>query len=135
MILTLAAITNVSYGTTLFAFSVLLGEDADAGEFDCALLSRGTKELRTMFRTLNDATLTPSRASQRQRPATSRAPFTACPLRPFARHAPRALSRHKNGLTPQGLAAVRPLTEKPEDYPYARPQDELGTQRREPEVP
>ena len=39
MILTLAAITNVSYGTILYAFSVLLGEDAAAGEFDRALLS------------------------------------------------------------------------------------------------
>lgn len=39
MVLTLAAITNVSYGTILYAFSVLLGEDAAAGEFDRALLS------------------------------------------------------------------------------------------------
>ena len=32
-------ITNASYGTTLYAFSVLLGEDAAAGEFGRALLS------------------------------------------------------------------------------------------------
>ncbi len=88
MVLTLAAITNVSYGTILYAFSVLLGEDAAAGEFDRALLSRVTKELRAMFRALNDATLTPSRASQRQMSLKSRAPLTACPLRAFARRAP-----------------------------------------------
>ncbi len=39
MVLTLAANTNVSYGTILYAFNVLLGEDATAGEFDRALLS------------------------------------------------------------------------------------------------
>ena len=35
----LAAITNTSYGTTLYAFSVLLGEGAAAGGFSRALLS------------------------------------------------------------------------------------------------
>ena len=55
----LAAITNLSYATILYAFSVLLGENAAAGEFDLALLSRVTKELRIIFRALNDATLTP----------------------------------------------------------------------------
>jgi hypothetical protein len=40
MVLVLAAITNVSYGTTYYAFSVLLGADAAAaGEFGPALLS------------------------------------------------------------------------------------------------
>ncbi len=39
MILALAAITNVSYGTTLYAFSVLLGEGAAGGEFGYTLLS------------------------------------------------------------------------------------------------
>jgi MFS-type transporter involved in bile tolerance (Atg22 family) len=38
-VVVLAAITNASYGTTLYAFSVLLGEDAAAGEFGRALLS------------------------------------------------------------------------------------------------
>ncbi len=94
----LAAITNLSYSTTLYAFSVLLGESAAAGGFDRAHLSRVTKELRAMFRTLNAATSTPSRASQQQRPVTSRAPLTACPLRSLARGAPRAFSRHKNDL-------------------------------------
>lgn len=37
--LALAAITNVGYGTLLYAFSVLLGEGAAAGEFSYALLS------------------------------------------------------------------------------------------------
>ena len=45
----LAAITNLSYGTTLYAFSVRLGENAAAGEFDRTLLSRVTKELSAMF--------------------------------------------------------------------------------------
>src|SRR3712207_9148182 len=39
IVLVLAAITNVSYGTTYYAFSVLLGTDAAAGEFGRALLS------------------------------------------------------------------------------------------------
>src|SRR5215213_3785803 len=39
VVLVLAAITNVSYGTTYYAFSVLLGADAAAGEFGPALLS------------------------------------------------------------------------------------------------
>ncbi len=39
MVLTLAAINNISYSTILYAFSVLLGEDAAAGESDRALLS------------------------------------------------------------------------------------------------
>ncbi len=38
IVLVLAAITNVSYGTLLYAFSVLLGEDAAAGEFGWAIL-------------------------------------------------------------------------------------------------
>src|ERR687890_1225544 len=39
IVVVLAVITNASYGTTLYAFSVLLGEDAAAGEFGRALLS------------------------------------------------------------------------------------------------
>ncbi len=39
VVFVLAAITNVSYGTILYAFSVLLGEDAAAGEFSRTLLS------------------------------------------------------------------------------------------------
>jgi MFS transporter, OFA family, oxalate/formate antiporter len=39
VVLVLAAIANVSYGTTHYAFSVLLGEDAAAGEFGRTLLS------------------------------------------------------------------------------------------------
>lgn len=57
----IAAITNLSYSTTLYAFSVLLGERATAGKFDRALLSRVTQELRATFRALNAVTSTPSR--------------------------------------------------------------------------
>jgi MFS family permease len=39
IVVVLAVITNASYGTTLYAFSVLLGEDAAAVEFGRALLS------------------------------------------------------------------------------------------------
>jgi MFS family permease len=39
VVLVLGAIANVGYGTTYYAFSVLLGEDAAAGEFGRALLS------------------------------------------------------------------------------------------------
>lgn len=39
IVVVLAVITNASYGTTLYAFSVLLGEDAAAREFGRALLS------------------------------------------------------------------------------------------------
>ena len=39
VVFVLAAITNVSYGAILYAFSVLLGEEAAAGEFGHALLS------------------------------------------------------------------------------------------------
>lgn len=39
VVIVLAAITTVSYGTILYAFSVLLGEDAAAGEFGYGLLS------------------------------------------------------------------------------------------------
>ena len=96
----LAAITNLSYSTTLYAFSILLGESAAAGGFDRAHLSRVTKELRTMFRALNAATSTPSRASQQQRPARAERPS---PRAPYDRS-----------------PAVRPLTEKPEDHPGVR---------------
>jgi hypothetical protein len=37
VVLSLASMTIVSYGTMLYAFSVLLGEDATAGEFGRAL--------------------------------------------------------------------------------------------------
>jgi MFS family permease len=39
IVLALAAINNIGYGTIFYAFSVLLGEDAAAGEFDRTLLS------------------------------------------------------------------------------------------------
>jgi hypothetical protein len=38
-VLVLATIANVAYGTIFYAFSVLLGENATAGEFDRALLN------------------------------------------------------------------------------------------------
>lgn len=39
VVFVLAAITNVGYGTIFYSFSILLGEDAAAGEFGRTLLS------------------------------------------------------------------------------------------------
>lgn len=39
VVFVLAAISNAGYGTIFYAFSVLLGEDAAAGEFSRTLLS------------------------------------------------------------------------------------------------
>lgn len=94
----IAAITNLSYSTTLYAFSVLLGERATAGKFDRALLSRVTQELRATFRALNAVTSTPSR----QKLVTHRE----------ARKPPRSVERLRGDeLSSQGGAPWRPWTQ------------------------
>ena len=124
MVLTLAANTNVSYGTILYAFSVLLGEDA-AGEFDRAFLSggrRGKDHIPGLERRHLNAFASKSAAEAgHEQSALHRVPLTV--VRPPCAVSPLP---PQNGLAAQGLAAVRPLTEKPEDHPESCPEDELG---------
>src|SRR5919202_3527099 len=100
--------------------------------------SRVTKELSAMFCALKGATLTPSRASQRQMPATTT-------LFPASEWVPATSREPLTAVSPGSLpalriskwlfSAIRPLAQKTEDHSKARPEDELGAQGREPEAP
>src|SRR5919202_7076002 len=99
--------------------------------------SHVTKELSAMFCALKGATLTPSRASQRQMPATTTL-FPASEWVPATSREPLTTASSGSppavGLSKQ-LLAIRSLAQKTEDHTQPRPEDELGTQRGEPEVP